>query len=603
MRTFEQLVRYTTWFGAFSDAIIPLYLSIVLLTFSLWILLSYFLRREFSESIIGSDTYSDSNGFVFAATRSASSPAELACVAHVSIAGSSSILPLCLSTVAPSTHRMKIWTLRSLAFALSAIYWALHQEVVPRLKWFMLPSLYANILLYIVQWVYSSGSLSVLPGTCAAMVHQRWNQLWSASPPFMRRALHHQRMGRRYFYLQCAVAIVACGLVVYVFYTNEPLSKPVPKVGMPRKMCPLGSPTESIESVMRDYAILHKEMWKRPVKEQRILVYHTTNEGLGNRIEGLVSAFILAVVTDRAFVVDWRAQSKCNAELRDLFDNPGFDWEADWSRLRYDESKRQGFYYAYCRACPIRTRSADLTDTWDKLLCSPNAGFDAESRIVSIRSTQWFAPVLAMNPHLREKVCRLFGADMYGTVAPKLLKLNAELRARMDAFKHEARWTPETEVISLQIRRLEGFGISEDIADAFLRCASAITKDSDKAKYFLATDHIPTREAFKAYLGDRLIHMDSIFDRESRRGIQDAVLEMYLLGEASNMIMSPYSTFGDISHARTGLVPYKVGRNGQCTKQLTSHPCFFYYFGMFDLSCFNNDMILAELTNQEECYN
>jgi hypothetical protein len=207
-----------------------------------------------------------------------------------------------------------------------------------------------------------------------------------------------------------------------------------------------------------------------------------------------------------------------------------------------------------------------------------------------------------MNPHLGEKFCKLFGSDLYATIAPYLLRLNKELSQRKEAFKTANGWTEDQEVVSLQIRRLEGFGVSGGIADNFLKCGAAVSQTSN-TKYFLATDHIPTRHQFKEALMDRLIHLDSTFDRASVRGIQDAVLEMWLLGEANNMVMSPYSTFGDIAHARTGLIPHKVARNGVCTRQLTSHPCFFYYFGMFDLKCFNKDMVLAELTNQEDCYN
>jgi len=600
MRTLEQLIRYTTWFGAVSDAIIPLYILLVFVTFSLWLFLSTFLRKHDHTPQFGNGAYSDRD--VFPASNPRSDP-DISPTIHAHEASNATVLPLHVSNIASSTSTMKIWILRFLAVMFSTILWVLVKEVTPRLKWCMFPSLSITILLYIVQWMQSCVHFTRSPGNWLSFAIHRCHKLCPRVQPFIRCVLQNWVPARRCFYVQCGVGVLICGFVVYVFLTNEPLTRPVPSVGLPRKMCPSGSPSRPFEEVLRDYIAFHNDMWKRPVDQHRILLYHTTNEGLGNRIEGLVSAFVLAVVTDRAFMVDWSADSKCNAELRDLFGNPGFNWEVDWNVVRWEESKRESFYYAYCRACPIRTRNEEVTNTWESLLCRPNAGFDPHTRVVSILSTQWFAPVMAMNPHLRTKICNLFGADMWGAVAPHLLKLNTELQNRMNSFKINHGWTKDAEVISLQIRRLEGFGISVNVADAFLRCASAITTHTDTAKYFIATDHIPTRERFKEIIGDRLIHIDSKFDRESKRGIQDAVLEMYLLGEATNMIMSPYSTFGDISHARTSLIPYKVSRNGQCTKQLTSHPCFFYYFGMFDLRCFNSDMVLAELTNQEDCYN
>lgn len=590
MVNLEEAVRYTTWFGKVSDLVIPLYLSIVFLTFFSWLALSYWVRP------IGASIRWFWPGFVDRDNASRVDTQSDTLPSPASSHRSSETAPVYTSNSISAISILRLWLLRLLTTIVTVIFYVLHQDVVRRLKWHLFPALAICILLNIIQTICSATpTTGVSQKTIAAFVSS-----------FLQPCRHSFRQlitQRRAFQIQSVITIVALLYVLLVFSTNEPLTKPVPSFGMPRKMCPANSPSLPFAKKFEEYKKFHADMLKRPREQQRLLVFNTVNEGLGNRLEGLVSAFALAVLTDRAFVLNWYAQTKCNARISDLFASPGFDWTPSWKTLPLDGIEEENkFYYAYCRACPIRTRNKDNEVAWESLLCDPNAGFNSDARIISVKSTQWFAPVLAMNPNFKSQYCATFGSDLFSTVAPFLLKLNPALSARKEQFKKEVGWHKDQEVVSLQIRRLEGFGISDEVANSFLRCGAAVGSGSE-TKYFLATDHIPTRELFKKQLADRLIHLNSVFDRNSKRGIQDALLEIWLLGEANNMIMSPYSTFGDIAHARTGLVPYKVNRNGVCTKQLTSHPCFFYYFGMFSLKCFNSDMVLAELTNQEDCYN
>lgn len=600
MTPLENAVRYTTWFSTLEGQIIPLYLLCVFACFGLWLLLSYMLRTAEKSSFQTASASSDEEEGLptLRSMNGRSKPTEL----H-----SSQSLPIFSIRGYYTCISLRLLAIRLLTVILSITFWYLHLDILRRLRFIMTPLLYATILLHILQWAQLTpfpGFFGLLPAYAVFRKFEHFSINFAQS---LRKHSARIVTARRMFQIQAVLAIVGCAVVVAVFLNNEPLTRPVPPtVGLPRRMCGPHSPSKSPEQVFADYVKFHAEMMARPTEEQRILIYHAPDEGLGNRLEGLVSAFALSVVTKRAFLVDWRNTPKCGARLPDLFLNPGFDWIVHWDKLKEHVGHKEEYYYAYCRACPIRTRQPDLTVTWEKILCKPGAGLDETARIIDVRSTQWFAPVMAMNPHLKDSVCELFGADMFGNIAPFLLRLNKHLQARMDNFKNHQQWRipggPAEEVVSLQIRRLEGNGVDENFPDIFLRCASAIGEGGSTRKFFLATDHIPTRHKFKQLLGERLLNIDSDFDRSSVMGIQDAVLEMFLLGEANEMVMSPYSTYGDVGHARTKLVPHKVSRTGQCMKSLNSHPCFFYYFGLFDLKCFRDDMAIAELTNHENCY-
>jgi hypothetical protein len=607
MNSIEMAVRYTTWFGKISDAVIPLYILVVLMVFVLWNRLSSLLYHNEStrrspihsreSPISGSPKIVDPEDPVIAI------PLPLDPL-------SSTSTPLSPYKLWYSTHPILNATLRLLTLITTIVFYVFHQDIISRLAWLMKPSLHFTIILHVAQYIQVSTIVPQTPRASTSVLHNVLAKLIYMFLGFIvtaRHLLNKLVAPKKLYYIQCFVGVVACCYVFWVFANNEPLTRPVKFAsGVPRKMCPSNSPEIPFKDTFQEYVKFHNAMLKRPFSEQRFLVFHAANEGLGNRLEGFVSAFVLAMLTDRAFVVDWRAQSKCNAQLGDLFQKPGFEWQHNWYKGLKSKaeiaSPEQQFYYAYCRACPVRTRKEDLTLTYENLLCEKSAGIEEEGRVVHIRSTQWFAPVLAMNPHLKDSLCSKIGPDIFGTVSRELLRLTPHMKQRVDDFKESSGWTTAgQEIIALQIRRLEGNGVDESTSDTFLRCAGAISQ-KENTKYFLATDHIPTRTRFKKLLGDRLIHVDSEFDRNSRQGIQDALLEMWLLGEANNMIMSPYSTYGDVAHARTSMIPHKVGRNGQCTKQITSQPCFFYYFGLFDLKCWKDDMVLAELTNQEDCY-
>ena len=85
--------------------------------------------------------------------------------------------------------------------------------------------------------------------------------------------------------------------------------------------------------------------------------------------------------------------------------------------------------------------------------------------------------------------------------------------------------------------------------------------------------------------------------------MRDAVVENWLLGEADEILISPYSTFGFVAHGRTGLKPYIVTSDTlHCFQMDTSQPCFQYWFGMTRLPCWKDEWASTEMINQHDCY-
>jgi hypothetical protein len=63
------------------------------------------------------------------------------------------------------------------------------------------------------------------------------------------------------------------------------------------------SDTEFFHSEMQNFVRRQEQILKDP--KGKFIIFQPVHTGLGNRIEGMVSTFLLAYFTDRAFIVNW----------------------------------------------------------------------------------------------------------------------------------------------------------------------------------------------------------------------------------------------------------------------------------------------------------
>jgi len=130
--------------------------------------------------------------------------------------------------------------------------------------------------------------------------------------------------------------------------------------------------------------------------------------------------------------------------------------------------------------------------------------------------------------------------------------------------------------------------------------------DTRGVRWFLATDDTALRNRLTKLndTASKLIFHATEISRASLHGVQDAVVDFWLLGMADEIIISPYSTFGYISHSRTDKIPHIVNRHLRCVKLLSNQPCTQYWFGMTLSPCFEKKaMLTTDMINQEECWN
>ena len=268
--------------------------------------------------------------------------------------------------------------------------------------------------------------------------------------------------------------------------------------------------------------------------------------------------------------------------------------------LRNDYYQKLSTWVPYCRLCPFRGYPKE-DEIYNKLLCDKGFGFNTDENLIIIKSTQWFAPVLAHNQYFRSRVCDTIGPDIFGTLFKKLFKPKYDILNKIQLMKKQ--FLQSDRVIGLQIRKIEGNSIDDSQFDVFLRCAKSLSMGAKNPKYFLSADNIETKDHATRLLGiNQIIAHNNTLDRSSIDGMKNALIDLWLLGESDEIIISPYSTFGYVAHGRTSKVPYLVTRNNKCVKLLSSQPCFQYWFGITLLPCFKKEHLTVDMLNQEDCW-
>ena len=109
------------------------------------------------------------------------------------------------------------------------------------------------------------------------------------------------------------------------------------------------------------------------------------------------------------------------------------------------------------------------------------------------------------------------------------------------------------QVIGMQIRRTDHITAIQSSPTA---CFEAIMEKLDAhTKVYLATDDEHEKQHFVQLFGDRILTRESTLERGSKKGIQDAVIEMYILAATNRIYGSKSSSFGQIA-AKIGNIEF-----------------------------------------------
>ena len=105
----------------------------------------------------------------------------------------------------------------------------------------------------------------------------------------------------------------------------------------------------------------------------------------------------------------------------------------------------------------------------------------------------------------------------------------------------------------MHIRRTDNtLAIKASPTSYFERVIENLDEDT---KIYMATDDLQEKNRFVQRYGDRIITRSNCLERNSVKGIQDAVVEMYILSATNRIYGSKNSSFGEIA-AKIGNIEF-----------------------------------------------
>ena len=326
-----------------------------------------------------------------------------------------------------------------------------------------------------------------------------------------------------------------------------------------------------------NYKKLHRDILqsRRP---RQFLVFSCTEvgykcAGYGNRIGGITSLLFLAILTQRAFLIEW---DQTGVPLDNYFLPKGIEWNYSMENLKDLDTRRQfwGKKYGFRKRrrndvfLPWREKTEFLT--W---LQQANPQEYLDRPVEKVVANWFFAENLWENPILWKNTRELGfrnerpDSSLIGCAFDFLFQKSRELETRLDAARLSLGLASQVPKLGLHIRMGDvSFGrgsLRDNNIDykAFFSCAQAIGESLARqkpdttrkhVKWFLATDDNKVKQyALENYPLNAVTlkitpqHIKNLKtkDSESKEGTLGVVMDHFLLSECDFLILSP-STFG-----------------------------------------------------------
>jgi hypothetical protein len=411
------------------------------------------------------------------------------------------------------------------------------------------------------------------------------------------------------------------------------------------------------DTSLQAYCNEHSLVQRGGGREPRFLVLDAAGIPLGNRLQFLASGFLLAILTGRVVLADM-------GELSSFFESssralsPGEACRWNFASMGEVENALQGAvgkeaWVAGGWAGPggnkrvdLRTQAAVPVAWVEVFTCADLGTWLTESGVLTLRTNQNFAPFLYSNPFHRARLYQTFGQDAVGAVLRHFVRPAADVQRRIDAIRAVAggAW-----LVGLQLRRRYGterdrckFSIPDEAAGGLQRtyahyseprerllmaCAAALARAHGGAVRFYVSSDTPEEvaEAAAQALGWRHLldkgagfYVDTggqgaadrrLVDEILEGGVGDygnasglrAVLDMWMLAAADDLVITPSSTYGMMAAAlhggrgelgKTG--PVFPTRWGKCARMVAKQPASHSWLRVRRASCFRREMLAPE---------
>ncbi|KAK3273614.1 hypothetical protein CYMTET_18155, partial [Cymbomonas tetramitiformis] len=352
-------------------------------------------------------------------------------------------------------------------------------------------------------------------------------------------------------------------------------------------------PTELLLA-LKAYQVRHEKVLQDlaagRIADEKFLVYTAgLDDGYGNRLPGLVTGFVWALLTNRIFLTEWRDDKTLMPEpapFGKLF-APGFD-----NALEFDLDVILKNGTKLPRGTVVRGR-----EVWEQM-----SEDDLEEKfsepLIKFYSDDWLYPLLAANPHYADALRTLFPhGRAFNQLGSFLLPLARDLQDKLDDFR-DILLPPEKYVIGLHLRLQKVMPddqgrktIKAPPPELFFETARlqqlAAGIPNNSTVYYVATETQNAVEAARTWFGERGLQVVFLDDRikvkrkehrDAERGsleaLQNAIVELKLLSLADSMIGTFASSYSYVSSSWGNIIPTYIMPDGRYWHAGISEPCF-----------------------------
>ena len=262
--------------------------------------------------------------------------------------------------------------------------------------------------------------------------------------------------------------------------------------------------------------------------------------GLANRMRAIVSGIALSDESGQALKIVWLQDKGLNCRFDELFcplchPNVQLEEETVWNKMAFDYPRKSNLYFpSLIQRIYFNGRMYEKNSVLGA--CDYAAWIQKHSR--SYIAT--FSPFFPAD------------SDLWRGLFQPVPALNERIEKNCSHF------SPHT--VGVHIRRSDNVrSIQESPIDLFIELMDKEVSQQADTSFFVCSDSEKTKEALKAYFGDRIISSEETGERDSKDGMFGAVVDLYSLSKCSKIIGSYYSSFSEIS-AQTSGVPLTIAR-------------------------------------------
>jgi len=263
--------------------------------------------------------------------------------------------------------------------------------------------------------------------------------------------------------------------------------------------------------------------------------------GLANRMRAIASAILLCQRFNRTLEVIWFKDQALNATFSSLFES-----------IKLPNIKiRDAVLFDYLIYDRPRRRNLYLPKIPQRILFSKRI-YEGTSRQRILDNATYPELAQAGSIYIASFV-KLTNENFDYSIFKPVSEIQTEIDTIISKLGNYC--------IGIHIRRGDNiFSISESPLEVFFDHMDQELLNNPTATFYLATDSNEVKEKSKQRYGEKLVFLNREADRLSKEGMQDAVLELYLLAATKKIIGSYHSTFALLA-SEIGLQPYQEVRN------------------------------------------